>query len=199
MRTPLTMLTAAILPLLSGCAGWTYDQVTLGRQLRENERMFPEGRSRRTVSGLCFLEHDLAGRTDAIVVLLTRDRRICGKLHATHVRRNLGFKVDTGYVLSGEIDPELANFRATGPIDTLRAIADDLTAGELDNFTREAHAWVAAGLVRLVQRWPHLGDEGPAFPRLSEMLEHIPGGGQARIVVNPAGHYIFDYQHGVAP
>ncbi len=181
--------------LHAGCADLTYDRVRLGQQLREYERVFPDDKSRRTESTLCYLEQDATGRTDAIVLLLTRDRQVCGKLHATFVRRDYGFRVETSYVLRGELDPATARFAGAGPIDTVRAIADDLTNADGDNFTRESHGWVAAGLVRLVQRWPHVGDEGPALTRLTDMLERVPGGGQALIAVDPRGVYRFEYTH----
>ena len=76
-------------------------------------------------------------------------------------------------------------------------IADELTSTGTDKFTRDAHAWVAAGIVRLLQRWPHPGDEGPAFPRLADALERVPGGGVARITVNERGIYLLDYTQGV--
>ncbi|MCK4341512.1 MAG: hypothetical protein KAY37_07315 [Phycisphaerae bacterium] len=185
---------AALLP--AGCANWSYGRVQLGQHLREYERVFPEGKSRRTERTLCFLEQDYMGRTDAVVVLLTRDRQVCGKLHATNFRRKYGLKVETGFILRGEVDPVLARYSGTGPIDMLRAIADDLTSDMPDSFTREAHGWVAAGLVRLIQRWPHLGDEGPAFPRLTDMLERVPGGGRAGITVDPQGVYVLEYTQG---
>ncbi|MBU0639202.1 MAG: hypothetical protein KKB50_10090, partial [Planctomycetes bacterium] len=67
-----------------------------------------------------------------------------------------------------------------------------------DSFTREAHGLVASGLVRLVQRWPHLGDEGPALARLTEMLERVPPDGTARITVNRDGLYLVEYTHGTS-
>lgn len=182
--------------LQTGCADWSYRRIQLGQQLGEYQRAFPEARSRRTDSTLCCLEQDVTGRTDAVVVLLTRDRQVSGKLHATHFERNYGFRVETGYLLRGELDPELTQLRATGPVDTLRAIADELTSSTGDKLVKEAHGWVAAGIVRLVQRWPHVGDQGPAFPRLTDMLERVPGGGTARITVNERGAYVLEYRQG---
>ena len=185
----------ALLPL--GCADWSYNQIALRQQLRDYERVFPEGQSRRTETTVCYCEQNVAGRTDAVVVLLTRDRQVCGKFQATHIERNYGLATEVSYVLRGEIDPELAHVSGSGPIDTLRVIADELTSLGGDKFARDAHAWVAAGIVRLLQRWPHPGDEGPAFPRLTDALEHVPGGGQARISVNEHGVYLVEYTHGV--
>ena len=85
----------------------------------------------------------------------------------------------------------------TGPIDVLRAIADDLTSTQGDTFVREAHGWVAAGLMRLVQHWPHVGDEGPAFTRLTDLLDRIPAGGEARLTVDARGVYVVEYRQSV--
>src|SRR4030042_1930144 len=149
------LLLSALLP--TGCASWSYQQVRIGQQLRQSERVFPEGRSRRTAATLAYLEHDPFGGSDAVVLLLGQDRVVCGRLRASHYRRNYGFKVDLGYTLQGELDPKLCNLRDAGPIDALRAVADELTGSTTDSFVREAHGWVAAGLVRLIQSWPHPG------------------------------------------
>lgn len=182
--------------LQSGCAAWSYEHVQLGQELREYERAFPEGKTRRTKSALCYLERDLTGRTDAVVLLLTRNRVIAGKLHAVHVERRLGFQHDSSYRLRGELDPRLARLQGTGPIDTLRAVADELTGNDGTNFIHEANGWVAGGLVRLIQRWPEVGDAGPAFPRLTEVLEQIPLGGRAQIAITPDGTYEIEYAYG---
>jgi len=182
--------------MMTGCAQLSYDQLKLGQEHGEFKRAFPEAKVRRTPSGICYLEQDLLGRTDAVVVLLTTDRRIYGKLHASHLERESGFKANTSYELHGELDPVLAGLEGTGPIDALRVIADELTETDSDTLVREAHGWIAAGLVRLVQRWPHLGDAGPAFPRLTDMLEHVPAGGEASITVDREGTFLLHYSQG---
>jgi hypothetical protein len=147
---------------------------------------------------VCYCEQDGFGRTDAAVLLLTGDRRVAGKLYAMHQERKSGLQVETTYRLRGELDPQLLKLSATGPIDMLRAIADDLTTSGEDTFVREAHAWIAGGLVRLMQRWPHVGDEGPAVTRLTEALERIPAGGVARVTVDARGVYLVEYTQTVA-
>ena len=192
----LLLMLAVCAALQAGCAGWSYDRIRLGAEHREYERAFPEAGVRRTETTLCYLAQDRLGRTDAVVVLLTRDRRVCGKLHATHFERNYGFKVERGYALRGEVDPALAELSAAGPIDALRAIGDELTSTEGDTAARQTRAWVAAGLVRMVQHWPHVGDEGPAFTRLTDTLERVAGGGVTRITVNARGVYELEYTVG---
>jgi hypothetical protein len=189
-------LTILATTLAAGCAELSYSGIRLGQEQREYQQAFPEDRTRRTPTGICYLEKDPLGRTDAMVLLLTADRRVAGKLHATHFERNYGFKVETGYRLVGELDPAMLRLSSTGPIDALRAVADELTATEADAFARQTQAWVAAGLVRLVQHWPHVGDEGPAFTRLTSVLERVLGGGLARITVDPRGVYLLEYTQG---
>jgi len=184
--------------LLTGCAELCYNQVQLGQEQRAYQRAFPDAATRRSTSGLCYLEKDGFGRTDAAVLLLTADRRVAGKFYALHIERKLGEQVETSYQLRGELDPTLLKLNATGPLDALRAIADDLTTTDGDTFVREAHGWIAAGVMRLVQHWPHVGDEGPAFTRLTAMLERIPAGGVARITVDPRGVYLVEYTQSVA-
>lgn len=185
-------------PLLAcGCAGLTYDQIKLGQQLREFDRVFPEDRARRTESTVCFMEQSLGGQTEAVVVLITRDRRVSGKLHATHLDRQLGWTHETSYTLVGEIDPVVARLNSTGPADTLRAIADQLISIDADQSARDAHGWIAAGLVRLLQRWPHVGDEGPSFPKLPDLLERVPAGGKAQLSVDTRGAFLLEYTQSV--
>ena len=195
--TQAALLLAMLAGLLNAaCAQWSYDRVKLGQEPRDYERAFPSESARRTHLGLCSLCEDAFGRTDAVVVLLTHDRRVAGKVHATRFVRDYGFKTDEGFLLRGELDPQLAELQATGPIDTLRVIAADLAEYQGERLAMEAHAWVAGGLVRLIQCWPHVNDVGIAAARLTELFELVPGGGEARIAVDPAGIYQFEYRKG---
>ncbi len=195
--TQAALLLAMLAGLLNAaCAQWSYDRVKLGQEPRDYERAFPAESARRTHLGLCSLCEDAFGRTDAVVVLLTHDRRVAGKVHATRFVRDYGFKTDEGFLLQGELDPQLAELQATGPIDVLRVIAGDLAEYQGERVAMEAHAWVAGGLVRLIQCWPHVNDVGIAAARLTELFELVPGGGEARIAVDPAGIYQFEYRKG---
>ncbi len=196
IRSPWLLCAA---PLLTGCADLNYGRVSLGQEQREYQSAFPEDKVRRTSVGLCYLEQGALGRTDAIVVLLTRDRRVAGKLHAIHVERKFGWGDERGYRLTGELDPRLFETAGTGPIDALRLVADELTTNGEDNFVRTTQGWVAAGLVRLIQQWPHVGDEGPAAARLADELESVPAGGEAAIRVDARGVYVVEYAQGKPP
>lgn len=183
---------------LLGCTQMSINQLLLGYYVRDPSRVFPEGRSRRTDLGLCYLNTDVLGQTEAVVVLLTREQRIAGKFHARSAETNYGFRVDASYSLRGELDPNVAALAGTGPLDSLRAIADDLTLDVDDPLVREAQAWVAAGIVRLIQQWPHVGDEGPAAVRLTEMLERVPRGGESTITIRPDGTHVIEYSRTVS-
>ncbi len=189
-------LLCAALPT-TGCVAFSFDRVRLGQTQPEYRPAFPEGRTRRTPVGLCYLEHDPFGRTDAVVLLLAGDRRVAGKFYAVHVERRGPLAVETSYQLRGELNPGLARLAGTGLVDTLRAVTDELTAGDPDAFVREAQGWVAAGLVRLIQQWPHTGDAGPATTRMADLLERVPGQGTARVTVTPVGVLQFEYTQSV--
>jgi hypothetical protein len=184
---------------LTGCADWSYRQIQLGQPSDNYERVLPAETSRRTALGLCHLSEDGLGRTDAMVVLLTDDRRVAAKMWARHLEREWGWKTDRGFWLEGELEPELYGAQATGPLDTLRAIAGELTDYRGEKLALDAHAWVAAGLVRLIQRWPRVESTGVSSQRLSELFELVPGGGAARIEVNEQGIYRFEYKQGLTP
>jgi len=193
---PGAVLVSVLAVLLSGCVDWSYRQIRLGQPGDECERLLPAASSRRTALGLCHLHDDKLGRTDALVVLLTADRRVAGKLWARRFERNWGLKTSRGYWLVGELNPELYRVRAAGPIDTLRAIAGELTDYRGEKLALDAHALVAAGLARLMQRWPGVTDPGVSSQRLTELLEVVPGGGIARLEVDERGTYRLEYRQG---
>jgi hypothetical protein len=139
-----------------------------------------------------------SNRRDALVVLLTPDRRVSAKFHAALVERDLLGRPG-GYRLRGEIDPTLLRLGDVGPVDAVRAVADQLTSIEEDAFARRTRAWVAAGLVRLLQQWPQVNDPGPALSRVTEALERIPLGGAARLAVDDRGAFVLEYLVGTVP
>jgi hypothetical protein len=197
-------IAAVVLPLLLsqtvGCASWSFDNIKMGQAVRESQRLLPVDKTRRTDIGFCYVDRGLTGRTDAVVVLLTKDLTVAGKLQASHAKRNMGWLSEEAYVLRGVVDPVAMQLNATGPVDTLRAVTDDLVQAMDDNFVRDAHGWVAAGLARLIQRWPHMGIEpGGGDPELMEMLQRVPAGGTAMMRVTPEGYYELEYRYGKAP
>jgi hypothetical protein len=183
--------------LLSGCASWSYEQIQLGQSPKDYERVLPVETSRKTALGLCHLGQGRRGYTDALVVLLTDDRRVAGKLWARKSGggRRLG-RGAGGFRLVGELDPGLCGVAGSGPLDTLRAIAAELTDYRGEKLAQDAHGWVAAGLVRLMQRWPGVRDVGVSSQWLDGLLERVPGGGTARLEIDERGIYHLEYEQG---
>ncbi len=183
----------------SGCADLHYDRIRLGQPKQEYERVLPADAARTTDIGVAWLETDMTGRIDAVVVLAARDRSAAAKFHAAWLQRNYGWKTETGFSLRGELNPKLADLSATGPIDTARWIAERLTSYQGEKSATQAHAWVAAGLARFLQRWPHMADQ-VRTPRVDPaMLDRVPPGGVASVTVDEAGVYHFEYRQGIQP
>jgi hypothetical protein len=195
---PATAAMATLAPLallLAGCANWSYDQIQLGQAPRDYARVLPTETSRKTALGLCHLSQNRLGHTDALVILLTNDRRVAGRLWARHSEPGRRFgRSQAEFRLTGELDPQLYGVAGSGPLDSLRAIVADLTDYRGEKLALEAHAWVAAGLVRLMQRWPNVRDVGASSQQLAEILDRVPGGGTARIEVDTQGIYHLEYE-----
>jgi hypothetical protein len=189
----------AALLWLSGCADLAVDRIRPGQRPQEYEGTLPAASTRRTDLGLACLEQSPTGRIDAIVLMLTSDRRVAGKLHATHWSAGGGLPPQPAYRLRVQVDPVLASVQGAGPIDTLRMLAGDLACYEGERLARDAHAWVAGGLVRLLQRWPGVTDFGVAETRMSQLNDLVPAGGEARMIVDRDGQYRFEYELGNVP
>ena len=191
------VLLALVALLLAGCATWSYERIQLGQSPKDYARVLPAETSRKTALGLCHLSQDKLGHTDALVVLLTSDRRVAAKLWARYLERDswLG-SAQRGFRLVGELDPELYGVAGSGPLDTLRAIAAELTDYQGEKLALDAHAWVAAGLIRLMQRWPEVRDVGVSSQRLDGLFDRVPGGGTARLEIDDRGIYHLEYEQG---
>lgn len=182
-----------------GCAQFNYDRLKIGLTQREYEKILPAESTRRTEDRLCYLSSDGLGRTDAIIVVLARDHRLAARFHAVFVERYVGFKLASDYELTGEIDPKLADFSGTGPVDAVRTLYNQLAEYRGERLAADAHTWVAAGLLRVLQRWPH-GREPYAEPaQLGSIVSRVAGGGTATIAVGPDGRYRITYSQSVRP
>lgn len=189
------MLTGAVLALVpAGCASWSYDAVQPGQVPREYEYRLPAAATQRTPLGLCYVSRDLTGRSDVIVLLVTADRRLAGKFHAERVVLRLGPRVQRSYRLRGLVDPGLLGAGRAGPLDVLRAVLSDLVQAEAQASVRQAHHEVAAGLARLIERWPAAELDPAHAEALREALEGVAPGGQAGISITPAGWYSIVYE-----
>ena len=195
-RKVLTTFAVAFLAVftLTGCADWTYRKIQIGQTPSEYARVLPLENSRKTALGMCSLQAGKSGRTDVIVVFLTEDRRVSAKFWARHKERNWGFgRRETKFELDGELDPKLYGSEGCGPVDTLRALISDLTEYRGEKLALDAHSWIAAGLIRLMQCWPSDRDNGVSSPLLKARLEFIPGGGTGRMEIDPKGCYQLHY------
>lgn len=184
---------ALLVTSLAGCAQMNYDQVRLGTTADRPNRLFAEAQSRRTALGVAYLDTDMLGKVEAAVVLLSPEQRVAAKFYAVYDPQSLNPASPATYTLRGELDPDLTTLRNAGPLDTLRVIADELTDSGDEQRVRDAHAWIAAGLVRLVQQWPHATDPGPAATRITETLARVPAGGTADLSTGPDGTLTVTY------
>lgn len=181
---------------LTGCASWSYDRIHIGAPRSEYETIFPREQTRLTDLGICSLQADRAGRVDVFLILVTQDRRVAGKIWATNEERGfLGWN-DRGFRLRGEIDARLFGAQEAGPIDTLRLLASQLSDYRGEKLALDAHSWIIAGLVRLMQCWPSVKDTGVSTERLTETLDRVPGGGTASLNADANGIVSFEYQFG---
>ena len=189
------LLLLAALPVSgAGCANWGYDRVQIGMTLQECERQLAEESYQRTTLGFCNLDPDRKNAAQTIVILLARNGRVAGKLRAAASAKAEWSGTRPGYRLTGEIDPRAADLDAAGPFDTLRAITLDLLSQDEASVVQHVYFKTAAGLARLMERWPHMEPAASAYPQLTEPLEQIPAGGRARISVDRRGVYSFEYE-----
>ena len=198
INSPLPLLLLCI-ATLTGCANWSYDKFQLGQLPSDYERILPLDSSRKTALGLCHLKKAKSGRTDALVVLLTEDRRVAAKISARHIPRDWLGRDKPGFELIGRLDPNLYGVAGSGPLDTLRAVVGDLTDYRGEKFAVDTHAWIAAGLIRLMQSWSEVQDVGVSSQRLKKLLELVPGGGVGRIETDNHGIYHMEYKQGHLP
>jgi len=192
-------LLAAALLLPAGCADLSYRRIQLGDPLARYEHLLPAATTRRTPYGLAHLGHALGGRTEVVLVLWTNDRRVAGKVYACHFEQNWGWLRRSGFLLQGQIDPQLYDVAGTGPFDTLRMLATDLAEYRGETLAVDAHAWVVAGLMRLLQRWPGVREPDLLADRVSELYEKVPGGGETHLWIDRNGIYHFEYQQDKRP
>ncbi len=182
-----------VLPLLTGCAQWGYDQVTLGMPARAASRAFPADSLLRTENTLSYRTSAQPGDGETVLILADRGGLVCGKFLA-RVARSVSLAGErVTYTLRGEVDPRRAGLSEVGPLDALRALAGDLARLESDSTVPGAHARIAAGLVRALERWPHAAPQPGEFPELNAALDEVPTGGDVTLRLTPEGVYEIHY------
>jgi hypothetical protein len=192
-------LLLGVLVALGGCTSMTYDRVQIGLTQAQCQQLLDQEIFRSCELGYSGFEQDRTGRADALVILLGRDNVVAGKLQATlagpgsFVR---GPKIAAGAAVTfqarGEVDLERLSLQGVGPLDALRAVLAELVQRQSLESAGAARELVAAGLVRLLERWPHL-NTAAQFPDLADTLQRVPAGGEARIGINPQGLFCFEY------
>ena len=185
-----TLVALALLTFLTGCSNWTYRHLKLGQSPSEYERVLPVVNTAQTPASVCYLRADKADRRESLVLLITIDRRLAGKLHAKYRER----KGSLRYELTGRIDPELFGTGAAGTTNTLRAVAVDLMEQRTGQIAAEAHAWVAAGIVRVLEQTPEADDFGVSADTLEDLFDRLPGGGEADVETNEHGVIELKYE-----
>lgn len=176
-----------------GCAKLTYDRLILGEPPSKYERMLPASESRRTAVGLCQLKKSAGGKTESILLVLSDDRRLAGKIRVQRAQRESGLLSRRTYELYGSINPGLYGAAEAGPADVLRSLVRSLVDYRGEKLAMEAHRLVAAGLLRLLERWPEAADLGLSAELTADLAEIAPSGGTSRIDVRESG--VIDFQY----
>ncbi|MCG3127142.1 MAG: hypothetical protein CHACPFDD_02000 [Phycisphaerae bacterium] len=180
--------------VLPGCASWHYARLKLGQAPDDYGRVLPAEKVRRTERGLAFLSRDWTGRIDAIVVIVADNRRVAARVHATYREQRYGFGTRVTYRLSGEIDPKLYETQDAGPTDTLKLLLSQLVATKGDKLAVESHAWIAAGLTRLLQRFPNVAEQMGEPATMLGVSERVRGGGLGTVSADSDGVLRFAYE-----
>lgn len=188
---------AAGIVLLSGCADLTYDRVRLGLAPSEYDRVLDTQKSSWTEAGLVEYQRDSDGDATSLVLLLSDDRRIAGKIQVTREESEMELPLARrGYELRGELDSRLYGLGDVGPVDTLRLLTQRLCAYPTERGARTGHMLAAAGLVRILERQEHVEDIGISRDQRRELAAHAPSDGVTRLSLDPDGVLRFGFSYG---
>jgi hypothetical protein len=163
---------------LTGCASLSYDRIRLGAAPADYDNVLPSATTRRTTVGLTHWS-DSPTSHDAVVILLSDDRRVAGKLHARRFASGLWSQRNAPrYELVCELDRSLFEVGDTSPIDVMRMILADLAEAATEPSVRDAQDTIIAGIAQCLRRWPGVEDSGMSA-RDAERFEDLapPGGG----------------------
>lgn len=164
----------------AGCANMAYKGLKLGAPPRDYDRALRAEQTRRTDLGLCSLDHDrLSGRTDAIVVLWTTDRRIYAKFQATYREAEFGITRRGDYSMRGEFLPQMADLEGASLPDMLRALIVEMNAFRGERGAVETYGWVVSGLARIVEQQAGEAAVAEGEGAAANFLDRVPPGGTA--------------------
>lgn len=184
---PLVALCLATVGLTNcGCATWSYNNIQIGQAPREYERLLPAEQTRRTSLGLCYYDVDSLGREDVIMILVSHNRRVAGKLRVQFVPRVTDPSKPRGLIMEAEIAPSWLGGELPGPADLLRYLLTRLADYHADNTTMRAHGWVVAAAIRLLEAQPNVEPITSMPAMFQAELERVPTGGDARAQVEPS-------------
>jgi hypothetical protein len=190
---------AATALLVSGCSTMTYDSVRLGLMQDDCRQLLDQEAFHSCDIGYTGIQQDAAGRTVALVVLLGRDGVVGGKLEATTtppggapIAPPSATAAALTFQLRGELDLDALALEGAGPLDTVRAMLSELADPQTIESAGAPRELVAAGLVRLLERWPQL-NPAAKYPHLADTLERVPARGAARLGITPQGFFSLAY------
>lgn len=192
------LLSAALLAS-AGCADWRYDEIRLRAAPREYATILAAQRTRQTPLGLAHLDRRSADRPEALLVVLSGDRRVAGKLQVLRSRRMTISGTRDVYELRGDLDAALIGAAEAGPVDALRLLLSELEILPREPLPRTVYGSIAAGLVRLLDRWPAATAPEVDRDALDEWLCEINPEGQADISTNDGVVRIRYIAEGSAP
>lgn len=191
-RPLITLLISATLAGSTGCANWSYRNIHAGQNPRDYEKLLPAFDTRRTPLGLCYYKVDSLGGEDVIMILVSDNRRVAGKLRAQVGGASKTPGGARGLRLEGEISSQWLGSELPGPADALRYLLTRLADYHADNATMRAHGWAAAGLTRLLELYPQAEPITSLPAAFNEQLERVPGGGTGDMRAD-GDHIVFHY------
>lgn len=169
--------------VLAGCS--TFERVKIGQSPREYDSALPASASRRTALGIISLDEQIGGRQEAMLVLVGKDRRVCGRFR-TLIRPD-GLLRSGEFVFEGELDPVAAGLGGAGPRDALRSVLSDLLVHRGERRVNEGHDWIAIGLLRTLEREDAALIVDLPTERLARLMQHVPRGGQGEVRMDELG------------
>lgn len=179
--------------LQTGCLNWSYGRIELGAGPADYDRVLPMEDTRQTPLGFCYVGTNRAGRVDAFVVQVGVDRRVVAKWQATYDPGDW-FDRMPSYRLRGMYDPSKTGLDQASLQDVVRMVLSQLGEIDVDQLQREAHGWIAAGLVRIGESFDGFAPADPLTPETETLLQDAPPGGDVEAYQDEQGVMHFRYE-----